>query len=52
MRKLLLFGLASAVMGLASSGPSLTGRWDATVVVNGITIPFRFEVTGNVRRRR
>ena len=25
---------------------SLAGRWDATVTVNGVTIPFRFELSG------
>jgi thiol-disulfide isomerase/thioredoxin len=37
-----------AILTLASSAPaqSLTGVWDATVVVNSLTIPFRMEFAG------
>ena len=37
-----------ALLGLAGGGmaQSLAGLWDATVVVNGIEIPFRMEVSG------
>jgi thiol-disulfide isomerase/thioredoxin len=43
----LLAGTAGA--GAAGSGqapPGLAGRWDATVVVNNVEVPFTFEVAG------
>jgi thiol-disulfide isomerase/thioredoxin len=36
--------LALAPVAMAQS---LAGRWDATVTVNGVEIPFRFELTGD-----
>jgi thiol-disulfide isomerase/thioredoxin len=45
----LLAGLAGA--GTAWSGqaptPALAGRWDATVVVNSVEVPFTFEIAGD-----
>ncbi len=39
----------AAFLALASvaSAQSLAGRWDATVTVNGVDIPFRFEIAGD-----
>lgn len=36
--------LLGALAGAADDTRSLAGRWDATVVVNGIEIPFRFDI--------
>jgi thiol-disulfide isomerase/thioredoxin len=46
--KRLIVGLAllTALPGAAQT-PSLTGLWDAAVVVNGLEIPFRFEIAGS-----
>jgi thiol-disulfide isomerase/thioredoxin len=42
----LVLGLAGlAAVGLAANGEKPAGRWDATVVVNGVEIPFRLDVT-------
>jgi thiol-disulfide isomerase/thioredoxin len=51
MRRLLIlvFALALAAPALTRAqapSPSLSGLWDAAVVVNGLEIPFRFEITG------
>ena len=43
MRSLVLL-LATAVAGSAA-GPPLTGLWDASVKVNDVEVPFRFEIT-------
>jgi thiol-disulfide isomerase/thioredoxin len=32
-----------------ASAPDITGRWDATVVVNTLEVPFRFEIAQNGR---
>src|ERR1043166_951727 len=42
-RLLMLVLLASGSAG-ATSVPSLTGMWDAAVVVNDLSIPFRFQI--------
>ena len=53
MRRLLVVLLAALVMPLAvrapafAQGSSVAGLWDAAVVVNGLEIPFRFEISGN-----
>jgi len=40
--------LAAVVCAFAPAvAQSLDGRWDATVVVNGLEIPFNFEIAGN-----
>ena len=36
--------LSTAVMAAAQDRPSLAGRWDATVIVNDLEIPFPFEI--------
>ena len=51
MRRLLIlaFGVtlaASALTRAQTPSPSLSGLWDAAVVVNGLEIPFRFEIAG------
>ena len=33
--------------GSGEAGSSVAGLWDAAVVVNGLEIPFRFEITGD-----
>ena len=40
--------LLAALLGLApaAAATSPAGLWDATIVVQGITIPFRFEISG------
>src|SRR5882762_15764 len=40
------FVFASLVFASTAGAQSLTGLWDASVVVNGLTIPFRMEFTG------
>jgi thiol-disulfide isomerase/thioredoxin len=50
MRRLLIlvFALALAAPALTrAQAPSVTGLWDAAVVVNGLEIPFRFEIAGS-----
>jgi thiol-disulfide isomerase/thioredoxin len=45
---LLLEALVLSVLvstGGCTRDPAVTGLWDASVVVNGVTIPFRFELT-------
>src|SRR6188474_1134293 len=44
----LLFALTLLVPALQAQAPaeSLSGLWDAAVVVNGLEIPFRFEIAG------
>ena len=51
MRRLLIlvFGVTLAASALARAqtpSQSLSGLWDAAVVVNGLEIPFRFEIAG------
>jgi thiol-disulfide isomerase/thioredoxin len=51
MRRLLILvlalGLAAPALTRAQApAPSLSGLWDAAVVVNGLEIPFRFEIAG------
>src|ERR1700730_1416188 len=41
----LVFSAANLVPALV--GQSLTGRWDATVEVNGLQIPFRLDISGS-----
>ena len=38
---------AQAPFDSAQGRPSLAGLWDAAVVVNGLEIPFRFEISGS-----
>ena len=45
LRSVVFLGLGSVAWA-----QSLTGLWDATVQVNGITIPFRMEFAGGGRR--
>lgn len=48
---------AAAVVGVAMCGVAAhaeeakapAGRWDATVVVNGVTVPFRFDITSGTK---
>src|SRR6185436_12360752 len=52
MRRLLIlvFALAFAAPALTRAqapSQSLSGLWDAAVVVNGLEIPFRFEIAGS-----
>ncbi len=52
MRRLLVLVLAlglaapALIRAQAPPAPSLAGLWDAAVVVNGLEIPFRFEIAG------
>ena len=48
MKRSLIVVLAALVMpiGARAQAPSLAGLWDAAVVVNGLEIPFRFEIAG------
>ena len=41
--------LSMAACAPASDRPSLAGRWDATVIVNDLEIPFLFEITEDGR---
>ena len=41
---LALFGLGLVACAHVPDTPSLAGRWDATVVVNDVEIPFPFEI--------
>ena len=43
----LLLALAGLVAPSAASAQSLAGLWDASVVVNKLEIPFRFEIAGS-----
>ena len=46
----LVLALALAAPALTQAqapSPSLSGLWDAAVVVNGLEIPFRFEIAGS-----
>ena len=49
MRKLLIALIAALVIPGAAGAQSASaaGLWDAAVVVNGLEIPFRFEITGD-----
>lgn len=49
MRRLLLVLLAALMIPIAARAQtsSLAGLWDAAVVVNGLEIPFRFEIAGS-----
>jgi len=40
-----LFLLGGAAVPAMAQNPSLAGLWDATVVVNNLEIPFKFEIT-------
>ncbi|HEX8026954.1 MAG TPA: TlpA disulfide reductase family protein [Vicinamibacterales bacterium] len=42
-----LFLAVPALTRAQAPAPSLAGLWDAAVVVNGLEIPFRFEIAGN-----
>jgi peroxiredoxin len=42
----LAFALGSIAAAPADAATSLTGRWDATVTVNGAVIPFRLDIVG------
>jgi len=45
---LAVFALLLAVPALTrAQSPSLAGLWDAAVVVNGLEVPFRFEISGS-----
>ena len=37
----------ASAKGYGEAGQAPTGLWDAAVVVNGLEIPFRFEIAGN-----
>ena len=39
--------LGSAGATAAGEATALAGRWDATVVVNGVEVPFLFEIAGD-----
>src|SRR5688572_20434749 len=45
--KVLLLAALLAVPVAASAQTSPAGLWDAAVIVNGLEIPFRFEITGD-----
>ena len=49
MKRLLIVILALVITlpAAAQQNPSPAGLWDAAVVVNGLEIPFRFEITGS-----
>ena len=49
MKRLFLVGVVTVLAALpaASQTQSLVGLWDAAVVVNGLEIPFRFEIAGS-----
>jgi thiol-disulfide isomerase/thioredoxin len=51
MRRLLALAIGLALftpaLGAQTLAPPLAGLWDAAVVVNGLEVPFRFEITGN-----
>lgn len=51
MKRLLILGLAAALFLPSARAhaqqQSLAGLWDAAVVVNGLEIPFRFEIGGS-----
>jgi thiol-disulfide isomerase/thioredoxin len=52
MRRLFILVLALAFAAPAltraqAPSPSLSGLWDAAVVVNGLEVPFRFEIAGS-----
>ena len=52
MRRLLTLCIAVVAIWLASSlpgvsAPAIAGLWDATVIVNRVEIPFRFEIAQN-----
>src|ERR1700675_4744989 len=38
--------LAIFVISLLASGQSVEGKWDATVTVNNVSVPFRIEIDG------
>ncbi len=38
--------ILGTLSGAAFQTPSLAGRWDAVVVVNGLDVPFRLEIVG------
>src|SRR5215218_2124012 len=40
-----LFLLGGAALSATAQNPSPAGLWDATVVVNNLEIPFKFEIT-------
>ena len=42
---LLLLGLFA--IAAAPDAPPLAGRWDATVVANGVEVPFQFDIVGD-----
>jgi len=42
-------GLSLADCAAPPASPSLAGRWDATVIVDGLEIPFPFEITEDGR---
>jgi hypothetical protein len=39
-------GIALAPSASAATPDSISGWWDATVAIRGISIPFRFDFTG------
>jgi len=46
MNARLTLAAAFLAMAPAAIAQSLTGRWDATVTINGLEIPFKFEISG------
>ena len=45
--QVLLAALIAVPIAARAQAPAPTGLWDAAVVVNGLEIPFRFEIAGN-----
>jgi peroxiredoxin len=39
--------VTAMTLALAASDATFTGRWDATVVANGVEVPFEFEIVGD-----
>jgi hypothetical protein len=42
-----LLGFAAAFLPTAGQAQSIDGRWDATVTVNNVSIPFRIDLSSN-----
>jgi thiol-disulfide isomerase/thioredoxin len=47
LHAVLLAALVAVPIAVRAQAPAPTGLWDAAVVVNGLEIPFRFEIAGN-----
>src|SRR5262249_3890121 len=46
-RLLALAGMTLLALPSIARAPSIAGLWDATVVANGVEVPFRMELGGN-----